>query len=179
MNDFNPTANTESVSGQILSGENTLIQFTGFHTDPEKPDPRTGQFQALTGAAGIAGGGLKSISVEIETPSIVVVDENLDAENKTKLTNHLKSADFFSVNEFPTASFQSTSIESVSDGEVNITGDLTLLGTTQSITFPATVSTADGLALDATFKLDRTEFGMDYGTDNIKKDVEMAVKIPK
>jgi len=33
--------------------------------------------------------------------------------------------------------------------------------------------------LDATFKIDRTEFGMDYGTDNIKKDVEMTVKIPK
>ena len=148
-----------------------MIQFVGVHTDPDKPDPRTGTFGTFTGTATVDGDALTSVNVDIETASLTT---EID-----KLTAHLKSADFFNVNEYPTAKFASTSIEDAGDGTVNITGDLTLLGETKSITFPATVSTANGLKLDVAFTIDRTEFGMDYGVENVKKEVEMTVKIPK
>jgi polyisoprenoid-binding protein YceI len=60
---------------------------------------------------------------------------------------------------------------------VTITGDLTLLGKTQPITFPATVSTENGFDLQAEFQIDRTKFGMDYGTENVLKEVDMTITV--
>ena len=113
-----------------LSATNTLIQFVGTHTDPEKPDPRTGTFEELTGTAVVEEGALKSIHVDIKTASLTT--------DIPKLTDHLRSVDFFNAKEQPDASFKSTSIEDGGEGKLNITGDLTLLGETKSITFPAT-----------------------------------------
>lgn len=152
-----------------LTPENTTIQFVGVHADPNKPDPRTGKFEKFTGSIAKSDAGLQSITVEIDTPSVTT---EID-----KLTNHLKSADFFNVNEHPKATFKSTKIEAASEGKVNITGDLTLLGNTQSITFPAMVSTEEPFSLKAEFQIDRTQFGMDYGTDNVKKEVDMTITV--
>jgi len=152
-----------------LTPENTTIQFVGVHTDPDKPDPRTGEFAKFAGTLTKTDAGVKSINVEIDTPSVTT-----DIE---KLTNHLKSPDFFNVNEHPKATFKSTKIEPAGDGQVTITGDLTLLGNTKSITFPATVSVEDPFSLKAEFQIDRTQFGMDYGLDNIKKEVDMTITV--
>lgn len=151
-----------------LTPENTKIQFVGTHANPNKPDPRTGTFGDFTGKATIDGDKLTAVEVDIETESLSTSIE--------KLTNHLKSADFFDVREHPQARFQSTKIEGEGD-KVNITGDLTLLGVTKSITFPATVSSKDSLSLKAEFTIDRTEFGMDYRPDQVEKEVEMTVTI--
>lgn len=152
-----------------LTPENTLIQFVGVHADPDKPDPRTGKFNEFTGTITTVDDEVKSINVEIDTASLSTEIE--------KLTNHLKSADFFNVNEHPKATFTSTQIEPAGDGKLNVTGDLTLLGNTQSITFPATVSTGDDFSLQAEFQIDRTRFGMDYGTEGVLKEVDMTIKV--
>jgi len=156
--------------GTALTPENTKIEFIGIHTG-DKPDPRQGSFQELKGEAVVEEGSLKSVSVEIETASIT--------SEADKLTAHLKSADFFDVNEHPTAMFKSTKIEPGDDGMVAITGEFTLLGVTKPVSFPATVSTADGLTLSAEFTLDRSEFGMEYSLDKIDKDVAMTITIGK
>lgn len=153
-----------------LSPENTKIQFVGNHTGDD-PKPRTGTFSKFKGKATINQGQLKSLNVDIETSSLTT-----DIE---KLTNHLKSPDFFDVREHPKATFQSTAIEVEGDQQVKITGDLTLLGVIKSVSFPATVSIEDDLSLKGDFKIDRTQFGMDYGTDNVEKDVEMTVTVGK
>lgn len=154
--------------GIAITPENTTIQFVGTHADPEKPDPRTGRFKKFDGTAVVDGSALKSVTVEIDTLSLTT-----DIE---KLTGHLKSPDFFNVNEHPTATFTSTAIEP-GEGAVTITGDLTLLGQTKSISFPANVSTDDGLKLNAEFEIDRTEFGMDFGPDKILKEVQMTITV--
>ncbi|MER5947917.1 YceI family protein [Streptomyces sp. NPDC001904] len=46
---------------------------------------------------------------------------------------HLKSADFFKIDEFPTMTFRSTSAESLGGDDYRITGDLTILGTTKPL----------------------------------------------
>lgn len=48
--------------------------------------------------------------------------------------NHLKSADFFDVEKFPTMTFKSTSIEKLSEGTYSLKGDLTLAGVTKPVT---------------------------------------------
>lgn len=166
--DSGDETSAESGDSVALTPDNCRIAFVGTHTGDD-PDPRNGHFPQFTGTATLADGGLTGIEVEIDTTSLATEIE--------KLTNHLKSADFFNVNEFPTATFRSTGIDASDDGNVTVTGDLTLLGNTKSISFPATVSTENGLSLTAEFTIDRTEFGMNFGTDRIEKGVAMTISV--
>lgn len=152
-----------------LTPQNTSIEFVGAHTDKSKDD-RHGRFQQFTGTA-MVDQTLMSVQVDIDTTSL-----NTDFE---KLTNHLKSADFFDVKRYPKARFESTRIVDKEDGTVEISGDLTMLDNTISVTFPATVNAEGDLKLEAKFKLDRTQWGMDYGTDSVEKMVELTIKIGK
>lgn len=47
---------------------------------------------------------------------------------------HLRSADFFDVEKYPTMTFKSKSIQKVSEGKYTLSGDLTLLGVTKPVT---------------------------------------------
>lgn len=153
-----------------LTPENTLIQFVGTHKG-DKPDPRTGKFGKFNGLAQAANGKLTEITVVIDTTSLETEIE--------KLTNHLKSPDFLDVRQSPEAKFVSKSIETADDGTVKVTGDLTLLKETKSISFPAKVKVDKDIALDAQFVINRVDFGMDYGTDNVHEEVTMTIKVGK
>src|SRR5690625_7513984 len=47
---------------------------------------------------------------------------------------HLRSSDFFHVDEYPEMTFSSNSIRKIDDGVYELTGDLTLLETTKEVT---------------------------------------------
>lgn len=156
--------------GEIaLTPENTDIVFIGTHAPPADPDPRTCEFTDFAGTAMMSGGALTAVEVTIKTEGITTFSE--------RLTDHLRNPDFFHVLEYPEATFKSTKIEAGADGSVTITGDLTLLAETKPVTFPATVSTADGLTLTAEFTIDRTEWGMTARQDGVSKDVTLQLKI--
>ncbi|WCC45214.1 YceI family protein [Tenacibaculum finnmarkense] len=95
------------------------------------------------------------------------------ADGKEKLENHLKGADFFDVEKFPTAKFEVSSSE-LKGGKLQVTGNLTLRGTTKSITIPATVTQNKGMATfkSAVFSIDRTDFGVTYKS----KKIDAALK---
>jgi polyisoprenoid-binding protein YceI len=154
-----------------LTPANTRIQFVGTHVGP-KPDPRTGGFEKFKGKMELdpSTGALKSVAVEIDTSSLFT--------EIPKLTNHLKSADFFEVRQFPTATFKSTGIKQAAGGKYEITGALTLHGVTKEIKFPATLKSGpDGPVLRSEFKIDRTAFAMNYGPDRVEKEVAMSVTV--
>ncbi|MCH0565810.1 MULTISPECIES: YceI family protein [unclassified Streptomyces] len=67
------------------------------------------------------------------TASLDVVMDSIDTGN-TDRDGHLKSADFFTAEEFPTMTFRSTGAEALGGTEYRITGDLTILGTTRPLT---------------------------------------------
>src|SRR5246127_5195440 len=67
------------------------------------------------------------IDVTIDAASVNTRDPQRDA--------HLKSADFFDVEKFPTLTFKSTRISQVGDGELSMAGDLTLHGVTRPVVF--------------------------------------------
>jgi len=83
---------------------------------------------------------------------------------------HLRSTDFFNVDQHPTMTFRSTGIEPVDDG-YTMTGDLTLNGITRSVTLDVesnglVVVPADGrthFGLSAVGELRRSEFGIEFG----------------
>ncbi|MCA2200741.1 YceI family protein [Streptomyces griseoincarnatus] len=67
------------------------------------------------------------------TASIDVAMNSIDTGNADR-DGHLKSADFFKIDEFPTMTFRSTKAEALGGDDYRITGDLTILGTTRPIT---------------------------------------------
>jgi polyisoprenoid-binding protein YceI len=96
-----------------------------------------------------------------------IANEDLDGEQKGKLEGHLKTGDFFEVEKFPTAKFELVSVEPASDNPEathQITGNLTMKGTTKSVVIPATVEmTEDGLmASTPKFTINRTEWGVNF-----------------
>src|SRR5262245_8410983 len=150
-----------------LTGDNTKITFLG----TKKGGQHDGGFKTLTGKASVDKNDLTTlkISVDIDTKSIYSDNE--------KVTSHLKTGDFFAVEANPKATFTSTKIEKAGD-EYKITGDFMMLGKTKSITFPAKMSAgANGLSIDATFTIDRTDWGMKYSTAKVNKDVKLTVKL--
>lgn len=110
-----------------------------------------------------------------------------DKEQNTKLVNHLKSEDFFSVEKNPAAKFEITKVDTDKTGKHTITGNLTIKGITQSISFPAEIK-MDGkkLMASATMKVDRTKWDIKYrsgrffpelGDKVIKDEFEVNVNL--
>jgi polyisoprenoid-binding protein YceI len=96
-----------------------------------------------------------------------------DAESKNKLLGHLKSEDFFGVEKFPTAQFLATRITANSADRISVTGNLTIKGITNSITFPASykVSGSTLTARAEGVKVDRTKFNIKYGSKNFFESI--------
>lgn len=119
-------------------------------------------------------GNLTGGKFEVDFSSIKVLDLQ-DAEMNAKLTGHLKSEDFFSVEKFPVGKFVITSISPLSDGSGNnyiINGDLTIKGISKNISFPALVSTSDnGITAKADFKIDRTLWDIKYRSGKFFPDL--------
>lgn len=65
------------------------------------------------------------VEVSIETASVDTKDEKRDA--------HLRSPDFFDTEKYPTMTFVSTAVERKSDDELEVTGNLTIAGTTKAV----------------------------------------------
>lgn len=154
-----------------LSAESAHIQFVGNHTGDD-PNPRTGHFEEFTGTLSWDPEAEKLIEIEVEiaTPSLTTSIGNL--------TNHLRSADFFDVNEHPTLTFQSTDIGSEGPGTFQVTGNLTMLGNTQEITFPVQADFSSGEPkLTSEFSIQRSEFGMTYGMDRVEDEVFLTITV--
>jgi polyisoprenoid-binding protein YceI len=81
---------------------------------------------------------------------------------------HLKSADFFDVEKFPTMSFQSTGITQSGDDVYSVVGELTIHGVTRPVSFSVSdLSTPSKdpwgntrIGLTATTRINRKDFGL-------------------
>ena len=94
--------------------------------------------------------------------------KNLDmagSEGAGKIEKHLKAPDFFDVALYPSSKFVITSVLQV-EGNMTVTGNLTIKDVTKSITIPASVSTLDGVTTfkSELFNIDRADFNVKYGS---------------
>jgi polyisoprenoid-binding protein YceI len=98
-----------------------------------------------------------------------------------KLTEHLMSGDFFNVAKHPESSFELTGLKSVSEGGFEVSGNLTLNGTSKNITFPASAEVSAGKAkIHAKFDINRKDFGIVYAgkaDDLIRDEVVIELKL--
>jgi polyisoprenoid-binding protein YceI len=123
-----------------------------------------GQFTGVTGTLSLHEADLTQSSVEaaIEIASIHTRDEGRDA--------HLKGADFFDAEQFPTMQLKSTHIALKSNGELVVMGDLTIKGVTLPVAFAVEGPTAAAkdpwggtrIGVLATTKINRKEFGLTW-----------------
>jgi polyisoprenoid-binding protein YceI len=136
-----------------------------------------GAFGKFSGQVLLVGGDAtkSSVKAEIMTASI--------STDQEKLVGHLKSPDFFNVERFPTARFQSTRIENGGERGAThtVTGNLELHGVTKSIRFPANISwAADSVTVKSEFGINRKDFGIVYPgkpDDLIKDDVLIRLNL--
>ena len=121
-----------------------------------------GAFGSISGTANWDGKNLSTASVQvvIDAASIDTRDPKRDA--------HLRSADFFDVEKFPTLTFKSTKIEPAGAGQAKMTGDLTIRGVTKSVVLDVTGPTPEikdlsggvRLGASATTTISRKDFGL-------------------
>lgn len=151
--------------------ENSKIGFKG----AKVTGSHLGGFNKFDGEIVVPGEQPKSGSIKL------TIDASSIYTDSEKLTGHLKSADFFDVEKFPTASFQSTSVEQGEVGKHKVTGDLTMHGVTKQVTFPATITLAgDTVKANSEFSINRKDFGIVYPgmpDDLIRDDVIITFDI--
>jgi len=125
-----------------------------------------GQFSRITGMVTLDESDVTKSRVEasIDAASINTREPDRDM--------HLKSADFFDVEKFPTLTFASTHVTPSGDGELEVEGDLTIHGVTRKVAFGVEGPTPPGkdpwgntrMGLSATTKINRKDFGLTWNT---------------
>ncbi len=121
-----------------------------------------------------------SVDVTIDAST---VDTSVDARNK-----HLKSADFFNIEKYPTLTFKSTSVKRTGAGKLQIIGDLTLAGVTKPVTLdvdgPATpqeqksqqgTKIVTGFSASGTLKRSDFNFGSKFPSAVISDEVKFTI----
>jgi len=95
----------------------------------------------------------------VDMNTIVVTD--LTGDSKASLEGHLRSGDFFDVAQYTTATFDITGSIANDDGSQLVSGNLTIKGVTQAVTFTMLYK---GNYVTTTMNIDRTKFGVRYGS---------------
>ena len=138
-----------------------------------------------------------TISYDPENISATTIEAVIDATSISTLEAqrdaHLKSADFLEVEKFPTITFKSKSVAPAGDGELNVTGDLTIHGVTKQVVLKVEGPTAEGkdpygnmrIGASATTKIKRSDFGLTFNAaletggvlvgDDLKIELEVSL----
>lgn len=113
----------------------------------------------------------------------VTVQTNSINTEIDKRDTHLKSADFFDVEKYPTMTFKSTSIKKLSDGKYALTGNLTLHGTTKPVSMdlwyrgttpnPMSKAPTAGFQLTGTIKRSDFDFGSKFPSPMLSDEVRI------
>jgi polyisoprenoid-binding protein YceI len=162
----------------VIDPAHSQIQFSVKHLGISTVRGTFGQF---TGSIDEENGSAKSVTVDIDVASLTTGNEQRDG--------HLRSADFFDVENHPKASFTLTSFERSGD-DVTATGDLTIRGTTKPVTLkgemggPATDPWGNQ-KVSATLetKIPRKEWGLvwnvalEAGGVLVSEDVKLSIDV--
>jgi len=124
-----------------------------------------------------------TLELAVETASVSTGDNERGSRPRT-LDEHLKSADFFNVAEFPRMTFKADSVTFAGDSPAEISGQLTLLGVTRPLTLKVErwvckdhpFSKKPMCGGNASGALKRSDFGMKYGLAAVSDEVRLYVQ---
>jgi polyisoprenoid-binding protein YceI len=109
-----------------------------------------------------------SLTIDADDPTrssgrVTIQAASIDTRNEDR-DAHLRSNDFFAMEQYPEITFESTSIESAGDDRYRVTGDLTIRGVTKPVTVDVEFT---GAAIDP---WDNTRVGFEGSTVVNRKD---------
>ena len=158
--------------------------------------PRWGTLNLKSGEITVENDAVTSGDFVIDMTTLKVDPASVTEADKkpADLEGHLKSADFFDVEKQPTSDFKITAVadlagelpkDAVAGANKTVSGNLTLLGKTLNVSFPAKVTVAEGKAsVEAKFTVNRADWGIKFGTDEtdpaewmISKDIEIGINV--
>ena len=158
--------------------------------------PRWGTLKLKSGEITVENDAVTSGEFVIDMTTLKVDPASVTEADKkpADLEAHLKNADFFDVEKQPTSDFKITAVadlagelpkDAVAGANKTISGNLTLLGKTLNVSFPAKVTVAEGKAsIEAKFTVNRADWGIKFGTDEtdpaewmISKDIEIGINV--
>jgi polyisoprenoid-binding protein YceI len=169
-NNSTETAETTEVTTAVEAGEATVLalsESTVKWTGKKLTGEHFGKINISEGSLFVDGYQLSCGSFTIDMNTITVEDLTDAAQNKD-LTDHLFSEDFFNVAQFNAANFEITGVEALAAADEagnthTISGNLTIKGITQGISFPAKVDNNEvGINASAKFNIDRTLWDIKY-----------------
>ncbi|HLU17254.1 MAG TPA: YceI family protein [Edaphocola sp.] len=180
---------TQSGETYTIDQNETSLKWKAYHKGGFAP--RFGTINAQ-GTVSVENGAVVAGSVSIDMNSLVVdptsigEDEAKEGKKASGLEADLKSDNFFSVANHPTATFEITSVgaldnnaSTVVEGATNtVSGNLTIKGKTVNVTFPAKIEVADeAVTVYSKFSINRDDWGLTYGTDGDPKDWGIAREV--
>ncbi|WP_203256839.1 YceI family protein [Hyunsoonleella ulvae] len=167
----------------VADASASTIEWKGF-----KPaGTHNGVVNLESGVINMNGSDVESGSFLADMTSITVLDIPADKKGNADLVGHLKSPDFFDVENHANAAFEITGL-SDAEGKTMLSGNLAIKGIKQNITFPVSVTTAeDTITLTSeAFTIDRTKWDIKYksksifgdlGDKFINDDIELKINI--
>ncbi len=125
---FTPATTLADLSGTyVLDPAHTRIGFVARHAMVTKVRGQFNEFEG-SGVLDAADFTKSTVTVTIQAASIDTRNEQRDA--------HLRSNDFLAMEEYPQITFTSTGIQQTGPTSVELTGDLTIRGVTNTVTIP-------------------------------------------
>jgi polyisoprenoid-binding protein YceI len=153
------TRNVPAAGSYVLDQAHSYVSFTARHLMVTKV---RGRFPVTAG---------KLVVADDPTQSAVeaTIDVTAVESGDPKRDEHLRSADFFEADKYPTATFRSTNVEDHGDGEFSLQGDLTIRDTTRPVTlegeYLGTEKSPWGdtrVGFSAETEISRKDWGLDF-----------------
>lgn len=164
----NPELNQVPTDAILESGEYTITPETTVNWQANRPLMEnyqdTGTIAISQGNVSVTDQGVTG-TIQLDMSSIAALTTGTGG-GQEGLTRHLKSADFFEVETYPTAIFVISEVtETENQGTYTAQGNLTLKETTLPLSFPVTLYTeGDVLHINGIANVDRTLWGVQYGS---------------
>ena len=123
-----------------------------------------------------------TLELAVETASVSTGDSDRGARPRSR-DDHLRSADFFNVAEFPRMTYKASDVKFSGDNPTEVSGELTLLGVTKPVTLKIgrwvckdhPFSKKPMCGGEASAVLKRTDFGMKYGVPAVGDEIRIVV----
>lgn len=127
-----------------------------------------------------------ALEVVIQADSVTTGDNDRGSRPRTR-DEHLKTADFFNVSEFPTIAYRSTAVKFAGDNPDTIEGNLTLLGVTKPLALkvekwkcqpdPRVQGKRFMCGGNASGSFKRSDYGMKFGIPNVGDEVKLWIMV--
>ncbi|WBV60316.1 YceI family protein [Chryseobacterium camelliae] len=169
--------------GQTKKVVSSDVHWWGYKVAKSEASSHDGTIKVKSGNVVLKGNQVVGGTFVLDMTSINATD--LSGEYQQKLNGHLKNGDFFEVEKFPTGTFKITSVKKNNDKTYNslVTGNLTVKGKTNAVSFPAKIVIANGaVTIESNkFSFDRQKFDVAYKSTMqdvfVKDDIDMTVKV--